>query len=879
MADLTARMPLTDGTVRVYDNPANPSMAGAFVGLASEAISGYADIKKQMSADAARQAAEKRRQRQEDSSYAAIKGYNQAVDVANTSGQQAAAAQTALSPLEQLSAPPVELPSATITTQGVKDQGVFTVPAVAPEAVVKNATMAGREVSNVMAAVDQGRMPPISLKAALNGKFNQLVDQFPDQAENILDVWKKMGIDTTLFREGKDLGDQLDEDREAKQRSAEDTRKFEQHMFEMGAEALGETMATGGKDGGPMTRDEVISYGLVTARQAHNLELQTKAITLQQMQTNLSLQDKNELEKDKNKAITQAMNNALYNGANPVINMVQNLSNSIMKEPDPAKQALAWQQMGTRLHTMIGNQIEHGVQNAIAGGFTGDPDALRAQLRGQFQRVEDLFTGDHAVAKSYLDALSTINTKLKIDGATALPVFTALRDLGMDPTTMTGFINGIGENKQLTDSLRDELKGFSADFGEDRASTHLMNIVHMLRGESTLADMSSAEARQKLPDLYNTTTSLVTNYARGLGGDPNMVMHGIGELSIAAASLTPSSGANAHQVAAGGILNTTQVMALKKLVGPNSGVDPAMAVATLQAARAGGAHVLNNFQANIPKLNKIDPMFQIKWNARNGNYWVDDSAARKQRVANQGRPSAFTVAGGQGFITGPAAVPVADRMPKEMERWVKAANMSLDGLIATRDNDPSTPKGTDLELREYYGRNIAPKSLKEGAASIDVNAEIDKQFTAIDRVIDSNLTNANRPVTTISGVDTTKPFRDNVPVIMQAEGTTAKGFDTILGDRSDGTNSLGVTPPKPVTQMTLGEAFKFGNDILRPASGKLNSSAMGGLQITATNIRDFGKKLFGADWQSKPFSQENQIKLAEAIHAAQGYGAWEGLKR
>lgn len=130
-----------------------------------------------------------------------------------------------------------------------------------------------------------------------------------------------------------------------------------------------------------------------------------------------------------------------------------------------------------------------------------------------------------------------------------------------------------------------------------------------------------------------------------------------------------------------------------------------------------------------------------------------------------------------------------------------------------------------------------------------------------------------------TGIDLEGTFRDNVDTIMQAEGTAqANGWNTILGDRPGGGNSLGVTPPKPITQMTLGELYNFQRNVLLPASGKLNSTAAGGLQITSENIKRFGKVL-GDNWQNQKFTPENQIKIAEAIHAEQGYGAWEGLKR
>ncbi len=126
-----------------------------------------------------------------------------------------------------------------------------------------------------------------------------------------------------------------------------------------------------------------------------------------------------------------------------------------------------------------------------------------------------------------------------------------------------------------------------------------------------------------------------------------------------------------------------------------------------------------------------------------------------------------------------------------------------------------------------------------------------------------------------TGIDLTGSFDDNIPTIMQAEGTAqTNGWDTVLGDQPDGTNALGVKPPKPLTQMTVAEVYKWQREKLLPASGELNSTAAGGLQLTSENVKRFGK----AFWNQK-FTPEVQTAIARQVHAEQGYGAWEGLKR
>lgn len=819
MADLTARMPLTDPTSRVMDAPAKPSMLAAGLNFAADAIGGYMDLRRQQADDKQRAAAAAEKAQEKSASLAAIRAPQEAVDLVNTSfGRFQAASGNVEDNAGSVSS------IGDIAKTAGDSTGVFTdnKPIVDPQ-ITKTIQRIGGEVKNVGAAVEQGAMPPISLSAAMNGKFNQLINQFPDQAEHILDVWKKMGIDTTLFRPARDLAS--DEDFAVAQRHAQesDDRQFEQKMFETGMAAVGELAATGGANGGPMTREEVISQGIVLTHQGSELDMRLKGINIQTQQAAADAAKRTELQGDKDDIIFQSLSTGLYNGANPVVNMVQNLSNSILKEPDPAKQAALWQSTGTRLHTMVENEIEHAVQLAVGRGYTpAKADQLRTSLHAQFSRVEDLFTGDFSVAQTNIKALQTIQAKLGIDGATALPVYTTLKSLGMDPTTMPGFINGIAENPELAKNLRDEIKGFNVDFGKDRASTHMTQIIRMLRGESTLAYMSPGEARAKMPDLYNVSRSLTANYARGLGGDPEMVMNGLGELSIAAGTLTPSSGAAAHTFAVAGTLGTAQVQALKKLK-TEKGIDPAMATATIQAARATGAHVLNDFQAVRGKLNSESPYYKVVWDDKNGRYRIDDTLARRAR-----QPSVAVTPGGAmpaGVVVSPGrmgqmARPMNVKVPADMQRWVDSSNTALNGLIALGPDDPSTPKGTELELRRYYGENIAPASLKDENKPINVDSEINKQFDAISSTLDKNLTEANSPVRVVNGASVAtnkagKPVTVPATAEISAQYADNPNYQAVV----NAAQTAGVPSDVAIRLAYLENKFNHGNTNSAGASG------------------------------------------------------------
>lgn len=109
-------------------------------------------------------------------------------------------------------------------------------------------------------------------------------------------------------------------------------------------------------------------------------------------------------------------------------------------------------------------------------------------------------------------------------------------------------------------------------------------------------------------------------------------------------------------------------------------------------------------------------------------------------------------------------------------------------------------------------------------------------------------------------------------------------YDVVLGFGEFG------TPSKPVSQMTLGEAIKFGKETLIPAtrnnaqlglSGNKGSSAVGAYQFTQSTLADYGPKVLGKDWESQPLNQANQEKLAEAIYNDRKNGnlkeTWAGL--
>jgi hypothetical protein len=105
--------------------------------------------------------------------------------------------------------------------------------------------------------------------------------------------------------------------------------------------------------------------------------------------------------------------------------------------------------------------------------------------------------------------------------------------------------------------------------------------------------------------------------------------------------------------------------------------------------------------------------------------------------------------------------------------------------------------------------------------------------------------------------------------IARAEGTAGRGdYNTVLGYGRYG------LPNKPLTDMTLAEAFAFGRQV-KSKHGR--SSALGRYQIVGNTMKLVMPKL-GLKWSDK-FSAANQDAMARVIYRMQGLGAWEGFKR
>ena len=108
------------------------------------------------------------------------------------------------------------------------------------------------------------------------------------------------------------------------------------------------------------------------------------------------------------------------------------------------------------------------------------------------------------------------------------------------------------------------------------------------------------------------------------------------------------------------------------------------------------------------------------------------------------------------------------------------------------------------------------------------------------------------------------------------------GYDTVVYDVPDSKggrrNAAGIKPPKPISQMTIGElndwqesqrelskaygARRFGPSDVRATRG---STGAGKYQFERSTLKATAEREFGPEWRNQRYSPENQERLAKRL--------------
>lgn len=698
------------------------------------------------------------------------------------------------------------------------------------------------DLNNVQLAVTQKRMPAISFNSALNKRFMELINKYPEQTETIRKYMNDNGLNPSLARTALDEQSGHENTREAGEKWGND-------MFEKGAASLDPALL------GTMSRDQIIAQGAAVANTEFKLEQAIKAADLALKNQNLSDAQRKAAEEERDDNINQITVNEAWNNSGPIMTALQKGMEAISKLPIGQQQA-AFDQLAPQYDQWAQNYKAKALAQASANGMT-DPaklTALGTTIDDMVQRGRSMWSGDMSVAASNRRALESVSTSLKLDVAKSMPVFFALQNMGMKPDEIAGYTEALSGNVALQTALAKEMKGFTAEFGTKSASTRLMEIVSILKGQRGLEDFDPAEARTMMPTLYKTANNYATLYSRGQGDiNPDTMLNAVGQVITAARTISPATASTQSiKFATGGVARPETRRALIKAL-----KDPLvndMAEATITGSRAASAQILLAMK-NPKTLASYDSVF---WKLT-----IDKETGRAKAVSTGYKPKPYSVRDGEGgsVTRYPSQGPA--KPPKELLIWAETYNANVVNISEMNAVDPNGIKGaTPLEVAKYYSLGVVPKSLRtEKQKAANPQKEIDNILGTIEDAFEG-----------VADMNTSIKLKGDP-------------YNAVFGHGEYG------KPEKPITQMTIGEAMNFGDTVLKPATraagiGKIDgkivgTSAIGAYQIVGTTMREVAPKVFGEDWKSVPMTVENQDKLGRYLFEKNKNGnlqaTWEGL--
>lgn len=715
--------------------------------------------------------------------------------------------------------------------------------APAPEQVMGDATKAAERLQSVQAAVDQATMPAISLNAAMQHEFQRIINKYPEHTTAIIEVWKKMGVDNALFRSIRSEQKLFDANQD-RQIKLQDT------WLEEGMKVLGPA-ASG------MTDTQIMAEGVRAINQNWQLDqLQTRT-NIAAQQANINESERKLLQEDNiNEANALALQD-VHNRSVGIKQALQQVMNSIAAKPIGEQQA-AFEEFAPRMEQLRANLVDQMVVDYKTKFPAMDEAKLRTSLEAATKSLVEPFTGDIKTASANLNALKAMETRIKIDSAEAMPVFTALKTLGLEgPEIETAMI---GMSPDMLAALRREIKGFSGEFGQERASTRMMNIFSMLKGKGKpFADMNPGEQKEAVNVSMGTFLGETERFNRGQIADTTMMVNKAGVIVTAARGVGPGSSLKTLNLVTTVLATSGPRKALVQTATNPNDPNSEQAMATLMGIRGANALVLETVQAKIAKGEAKSRYYSIDWDNKAGKYrivpnreaYARDEKARKDRALSA--PRSF---GG----TDPALNanrPIDASVPEDMKTLVNVANQNLESVIALKDYDPNTPKGTDLELRNYYGRNIIPASMKQGKGAADPTGDINTMFEKLEEAFEKSPAILHE----------VKPNQERI-VNYKLKGET--GISQV-----------------PASVQTLGDFVEWGNGMINELKGKVQgdvSTAAGVFQITKSTYEEFGERALGKDWKSQPYTADVQDRVArEIFYDAKGKGAsalrgrWAGL--
>lgn len=554
------------------------------------------------------------------------------------------------------------------------------------EVPAADVTAAADRIKSFESAIEQGTIPAISRRARLDVEVNRLMAKYPGRAHVIAAQMKELGVQSELFDELQGEIDEVTAHQKA-------DREWRTNMITKGREWTDPKIAA------TMSEDELAEVGARQTFSDNQLELQTKQASLLSAKGNEGRAAFNFTQQRLNEEWEMTASRQAFDVVNPIASRMQRL---LLAMDGPGKDPRIEQEY-TELLTGARLTVNNIVNKLVnQGGFATPEAASQFRTRMTSQLMDSLVTPYENRNKDYANAVDVFNKRLGFDHTVAAPVLSELRRYGLSLRDFPEVLNSL--DPKILEGLQREMAGIAKPgLNVNRSTLRMMNVVSVFQGEKSLSQIDTPEERQ---DAVSSSWKHVvgTRGAVSAGaGNPDFFMNAARTLIVASDGFSPATPVATLTAASKALFDESTITAVNRLLSnPETAEEArtvgqglrASAAVTLQAART--AIRGQNVGGNSPWVIGLteDGRFAMapnpKWKAPQTIGLVG-----KLGPADNSRPP----------------------MPREQRELVAVANRSLNALVGTKAWDPDAPKGSAIEVRRFWAKDIPTADMQKKRAA------------------------------------------------------------------------------------------------------------------------------------------------------------------
>jgi hypothetical protein len=566
-------------------------------------------------------------------------------------------------------------------------------------------------LETMQAAVDQGKMPSLSRNAQIDLARNQLFDKYsgrPGALEEVAKIFKDKGID--LFP---------DITAEQKFRSAEQESRTKEYFDTI-------EVAKKLKPYDPNTTDEEYyrSGREFQAREAariaaKNISDERRAAAAEERAARG--EERESIEFGRKEESLDAFSDGqtqMFNTMGPVLQDFLKLAQSGPGIGQNAEYETKMANLTAHLHSTY-NAVRSSIVRSAKDPVTASQ--LAARLDDEFKTVilDPIVTRRVEFGK----AAEVLGTAFKLRMQEAAPLIRQLNSIGIDMKDMPDVVQNLSPElkaqvaKELAFSMNPKL---SADVGK----IHTMHALEMLKGNTSLRDMTTTQARQALTsEASRHVMGLAPKIARG-EGNGEMWLNAAAQMPTAAVSVNSGSGPAVLGRAMAVLANNNSINALNKLMSNPDTSEKAKLVA--QSSRAGVAHIMQETRTAAGATARKE--YQgIYYDRGQGQYVLRFS----DREWKKAYPNVYTPGNiPSSMLRNKPSAPSAD-----LQKLVGNMNAGLKYLVATTKWDAgSAPTGGWKDVAEFYAvGDTAGTSYDSKSPQRKKDADVIKAIDALDK--------------------------------------------------------------------------------------------------------------------------------------------------